>query len=664
MRAFILFCLVVLTAPATAQAQSEPRLALVIGNAAYPSQSLRNPVNDAKAMAASLRRLGFEVIERTNAGKKAMEDAALAFGEKLKAGGVGLFYYAGHGVQTRGHNYLVPVDAAITSEASVRVQAFDVGLVLDLMNDARNRANVVILDACRNNPFRGVMRGASPGLAAIDAARGTLIAYSTAPGAVSADGDDANSPYTAALVKQLAEPGMKAEEMFKRVRGRVVEVTKGAQTPWESSSLTGDLILNLNITVTPPASAATTGGASSRDAVDVAFWQSIANSKDPQDYRDYLAQFPNGTFAALARRRAGSLAGQQPQQQAALPPPAKAEPADKPALEPLDKALVATQNARMREAPSLSGKQIASLAAGQAVKALGKVKDQNWLLVERPDGTTGYVSGALLEDAASWRARAEEAQRKAEEAEKQRQQQAAAPAPAPQPAPPPSPYAAVPPAPTSPAPTSPAPSVRQPAYERIMGILLSQVVGSGPDKGKTNPYRKLPKPKALAACVDWSAGTVEGLAVGAWADSYIPPGRSGNPVRPDAVARCERFNDTPGRCRCQAIDEDDQNVLEVPASFAAKLGSASATGFNGRWRGRAAEWDADLNVRGTAVAGVVRGSASLGLLSVSGTVDQRGTLSGSASGQGTGLFALAGQWPNLLIRRNTGESVAIPLRRE
>ncbi|MCK6449510.1 MAG: caspase family protein, partial [Alphaproteobacteria bacterium] len=413
-------------APETrAQTQPEPRIALVVGNANYADQKLRNPANDAKAMAASLRRLGFTVIERIDAGKKAMEDAALEFGEKLKAGGVGLFYYAGHGVQTRGRNYLVPVDAAITSEASVRVQAFDVGLVLDLMTDSRNRANVVILDACRNNPFRGVMRGASPGLAAIDAARGTLIAYSTAPGAVAVDGDGTNSPYTAALVKALAEPGMKAEDLFKRVRSRVVEVTQGAQTPWESSSLTGDLVLNLTINVTPQAaSAAAPGGA--RDAVEVAFWQSIADSKDPQDYRDYLAQFPNGAFVPLARRRAESLGGAQ---QAALPSAtAPATAAEKPPLEPLDKELVATQNARVREAPGLSGKQIASLAAGQSVKALGKVKDQSWFLVERADGTTGYVSASLLEDAAAWRARTEEAERR-------RQQAAATPAAPPAPAP-------------------------------------------------------------------------------------------------------------------------------------------------------------------------------------------------------------------------------------
>ena len=296
--------------PAVAQVAplSEQRLALVVGNGAYPGQALKNAPNDARALAASLRKLGFTVIERIDAGKKAMEDAVLEFGEKLRAGGVGLFYYAGHGLQVRGRNYLVPIDASLPSEASVRVQAVDVDLVLEQLNEARNRANVVILDACRNNPFLPRMRGAPTGLAAIDAARGTLIAYSTAPGKVAADGDGRNSPYTAALVRALDEPGLKAEDVFKRVRRQVVDTTRGTQTPWESSSLTGDLIINLNVTIEPPApvpaAQATVPG---RDPADVAFWTSIQASTDPQDYQDYLAQFPKGTFVTLAKRRLNEI---------------------------------------------------------------------------------------------------------------------------------------------------------------------------------------------------------------------------------------------------------------------------------------------------------------------------------------------------------------------
>ena len=294
--------------PLGAQTVSEQHLALVIGNAAYGGQPLRNPVNDAKVIAASLRKYGFAVIERTDASKKTMEDAILEFSEKLKAGGVGLFYYAGHGLQVRGHNYLVPVDANLPSEAAVRFQAVDVDAVLEQMAEARNRANVVILDACRNNPFQVASRGAPKGLAAIDAARGTLIAYSTAPGSVASDGDGANSHYTASLVRALGEPNLKVEEVFKQVRRHVAEATGGTQTPWESSSLTGDLIINQSATVGPAPQAV---APANRDAVEAAFWNSIAQSANAADFEDYMRQFPNGTFVTLAKRHIEEIKAKQ-----------------------------------------------------------------------------------------------------------------------------------------------------------------------------------------------------------------------------------------------------------------------------------------------------------------------------------------------------------------
>ena len=173
----------VLVAPVAAQApREEPRLALVIGNSAYREAPLRNPVNDARAMAQRLRELGFTVIAHENATKRTMEAAIIEFGRRLGEGGVGAFYYAGHGLQVRGRNYLVPVDCEIDDEASTRVAAVDVELLLEQMNEARNRINLVVLDACRNNPFERRMRGGSRGLAAVDAARGTLIAYATVAG--------------------------------------------------------------------------------------------------------------------------------------------------------------------------------------------------------------------------------------------------------------------------------------------------------------------------------------------------------------------------------------------------------------------------------------------------------------------------------------------------
>ena len=243
--------------PVSAQGtREEPKIALLIGNSAYREAPLRNSVNDVRAMARTLRELGFTVLAHENTTKRAMETAILEFGRRLADGGVGFFYYAGHGLQVRGRNYLVPVDAEIDSEAATRIAAVDVDLLLEQMNEARNRVNVVILDACRNNPFERRLRGASKGLAAVDAARGTLIAYATAPGSVAADGEGANGLYTEELLRALRVPGLKVEEVFKQVRVAVTSRSNGAQTPWESSSLTGDLVVNVTVNVTAPAAPA------------------------------------------------------------------------------------------------------------------------------------------------------------------------------------------------------------------------------------------------------------------------------------------------------------------------------------------------------------------------------------------------------------------------
>ena len=302
-----------LVSPVAAQVpREEPRIALLIGNSAYRESPLRNPVNDVRAMAQRFKELGFTVLAHENATKRTMEAAIIEFGRRLAEGGVGAFYYAGHGLQVRGRNYLVPVDADIEDEASTRVAAVDVELLLEQMNEAKNRINMVILDACRNNPFERRMRGASRGLAAVDAARGTLVAYATAPGSVAADGDGKNGLYTEELLEALREPGLKIEEVFKRVRINVTRRSKGAQTPWESSSLTGDLVVNVTVNVTTPSAPAPTATVSppplapDREAL---FWTSVKDGTDPAGFEAYLKQYPQGTFAALARQR---LAGASP----------------------------------------------------------------------------------------------------------------------------------------------------------------------------------------------------------------------------------------------------------------------------------------------------------------------------------------------------------------
>ena len=216
------------------------RVALVIGNGAYKEAPLRNPSNDARDIAASLRSLGFEVILRQDADLKSMERAIDDFYNSLKKGGTGLFYFAGHGIQVGGINYLVPVGARIASESDVRYQAVDAGRVLGKMEDAGNGLNLVILDACRNNPFaRSFRSAAGMGLAKMDAPTGSFIAYATAPGSVAADGSGKNGVYTKHLLLNVNTPGLSVEELFKRVRLGVVAETGKKQVPWEASSLTG-----------------------------------------------------------------------------------------------------------------------------------------------------------------------------------------------------------------------------------------------------------------------------------------------------------------------------------------------------------------------------------------------------------------------------------------
>jgi hypothetical protein len=223
-----------------AMAQAERRVALVIGNGSYREAPLRNPVNDSRAMAIALEETGFAVTRIENADRLAMQRAVLAFGKALSRDAIGLFYYAGHGMQVRGTNYLIPINAQAQSEDEVEVEAVDVNYVLARMATAENRLNIVILDACRDNPFARAFRSGGRGLAAITAPTGTLIAYATAPGATAADGTGANGLFTGELITAVSQAGLRVEDVFKRTRMAVVEKSRGRQTPWESSSLMGD----------------------------------------------------------------------------------------------------------------------------------------------------------------------------------------------------------------------------------------------------------------------------------------------------------------------------------------------------------------------------------------------------------------------------------------
>lgn len=299
-------------APAAAPA-NERRVALVIGNGAYKEGPLANPANDAQDMAEVLRALGFKVNLKVDATQRQMKQALREFGADLKAGGVGLFYYAGHGIQSKGRNFLIPVGASVQSEAELEDESVDMSLALAYMEEARNRVNIVIMDACRNDPFARSYRSATRGLAQVDAPSGTFIAYSTGPGSVASDGKGRNGIYTQYLLESLRNPDSDIEKVFKRVRKAVFQETAGKQIPWESSSLIGDLQFNPN--------AAASGGAvqpAPQPAIDparfeLAFWNEIKDRNNADEYRAYLEQYPNGRFSKVARARIAELSQAVPQ---------------------------------------------------------------------------------------------------------------------------------------------------------------------------------------------------------------------------------------------------------------------------------------------------------------------------------------------------------------
>jgi formylglycine-generating enzyme required for sulfatase activity len=264
MGSFRLLLLTLTLVASTALQAAETRIALVMGNSDYSSGRLPNPANDAKLVGDALTSLGFDVIARRNADQVTMKRAIQEFGSRLEKAGpsaVGLFYYAGHGLQLSGRNYLIPTTAHIEREGDVEIEAVSADWVIEQMRYARNRLNIVILDACRNNPFTRSMRSVDHGLASMDAPAGILIAYSTAPGAVAADGNGRNSPYTEALTQAIREMHEPVEQVFKHVRVGVMSATAGKQVPWESSSLTGDFYFAAPNKVAPETANALASGA-------------------------------------------------------------------------------------------------------------------------------------------------------------------------------------------------------------------------------------------------------------------------------------------------------------------------------------------------------------------------------------------------------------------
>ena len=278
----------------------EPRVALVIGNSAYKVGQLSNPVNDARDMRAALRGLGFEVLGGEDLNRVQMLKAVREFGQKIRGGGVGLFYFAGHGVQVNGRNYLIPIGAEITSEAEVEYESVEAGFVLAQMEEARNRLNIVVLDACRNNPFARSFRSGSRGLTVTRGApSGTLIAYATAADDVASDGAGRNGLFTQELLSNVRTPGLTLEQVFRRTRTSVKSKSNGKQVPYEYSSVEGEdfYFIPPTVGVAPPVSAPVT------ESGEQSLWREIKDSGDARDLQAYLEQYPNGEHAPTVRAR-------------------------------------------------------------------------------------------------------------------------------------------------------------------------------------------------------------------------------------------------------------------------------------------------------------------------------------------------------------------------
>ncbi len=316
--------LLLILAVASAQAEpAEQKVALVIGNAAYKTAPLDNPVNDARAMAQELAALGFAVVSRENLRVTQIPDALREFRNRLRPGAVALFFYAGHGLQIKGVNYLPAVDAKVEGEDDVPLQSINVNQVLDLMEDSKTRLNLVFLDACRNNPYARSFRSAAGGLARISAPSGTLISFATRPGQVAFDGDGEHGVYTENLLREMVRPNQPVEQVLKGVVSGVKKASQGKQEPWMEGSLEGDFYFVGGAGRGEPVKLAA-AGIGEAAAYELTFWESVKGSQKPADYRAYLAKYPQGQFAALAEARLVELT--PPTAAAASARETKAEP--------------------------------------------------------------------------------------------------------------------------------------------------------------------------------------------------------------------------------------------------------------------------------------------------------------------------------------------------
>ena len=333
------------------QAIAERRIALVIGNSAYQhTTALLNPTNDAEDMASKLRELGFEVVLGNDLTGDEFSELVIDFSSRLRGADAALLFYAGHGIQFRNQNYLVPVDAKLDNQLTLKREAIALNDILDQMKSLVP-TNLVFLDACRNNPLRQVLQksitatGRSTslgrGLAKVETGDDeTLIAYAAAPGAIAADGKGRNSPFTKALLRHIGAQGVDVEVMLKLVTKEVRATTKNKQKPERLSSLTEPFYFNKrtgggksDLVVVPPATSPAPAPQPkpkvNKQLIELTYWNSIKDSQDENDYQAYISKFPGGAFSDLAMRRIARLQEAKTRSGGGWTPPVK--PAPQPA---------------------------------------------------------------------------------------------------------------------------------------------------------------------------------------------------------------------------------------------------------------------------------------------------------------------------------------------
>lgn len=333
-------------ATASVSASAEKRVALVIGNSAYQhTTALLNPSNDAEDITAKLRRLNFDVVTGNDLTGDEFSELVIDFAQRLQGADVALLFYAGHGIQFQNTNYLVPIDAKLRNQLSLKREAIALDDILEQM-ESLVPTNLVFLDACRNNPLSDVLQNSikstgrsatiARGLARVDS-RGneTLITFAAAPGAIAADGRGRNSPFTKALLKHIDTPGVEIEVMLKRVTKEVRTTTRQKQKPERLSRLTREFYFNgrtgggkSDVVVSPPvepvAPPAPPKPKENKQLIELTYWNSIKDSKDEKDYQGYIAKFPGGAFADIAMRRIARLQETKSRGSGGWTPPAPA----------------------------------------------------------------------------------------------------------------------------------------------------------------------------------------------------------------------------------------------------------------------------------------------------------------------------------------------------